>query len=77
MGRDRGGRSRGGFGRGGCGQGRFNPRKNGNSSYQGSSKNKENELKSAPQGNNKGTTSTYNTVKDAIINNIQKNYNNG
>ena len=40
-------------------------------------KDKSAELKFAPQGSGKTTTATYNTVKEAIVNHIQKNYKNG
>ena len=72
------GRGRGqgrGFGRGGRGRGRSGGRRNfqGNN---GSGKDKATEIKFATQGPRTNTAS-YNTVKEAVINYVQKNYKNG
>ena len=72
------GRGRGqgrGFGRGGRGRGRSGGRRNFQSNN-GSGKDKATEIKFATQGPRTNMAS-YNTVKEAVINYVQKNYKNG
>ena len=75
LGRGRGGRSGGRGGRGRS-NGRFNSRGRG-SNGQNQSKGKDSEVKFAPQNSGKAPTATYSTVKEAIVNYVQKMYKNG
>ena len=71
----RGGRGNGRFGRGGRGRGgRFGTKSQGSGSQ---NKKDTSKVKFAPQSQGSRTTASYNTVRDAIISQIQKSYKDG